>query len=210
MSRLPAELTASVRGVAVYLAVFVALLVPAAAIYAIANGEAEAILTFPLAILNIAVYAITFGQLAGVEVPGLPFGDGSGATFIWLFSDDVDRVLFVLIPLAIASLAVAIAVLARLSADRPRTSRDSFWLVTTFAGAGALLTALSAVTTTSSMFGSGIGGNGGISAISVAPVPWLFLVMAGWGVVTEIAVRTIGRPLAELVPDKILDRLAGS
>ncbi len=210
VSRLPAELRASVRGVAVYLAVFVALLVPAAAIYAIANGEAEAILTFPLAILNIGVYAITFGQLAGVEVPGLAFGDDSGATFIWLFSDDVDRILLVLIPLAIASLAVAVAVLARLSADRPRTSRDSFWLVSTFAGAGALLTALGIVTTTSSTFGSGLGGSGGIFAISLSPVPWLFLVMAAWGVVTEIAVRTVGRPLAELVPGKVLDRLTGS
>jgi hypothetical protein len=210
VSRLPAELTASVRGVAVYLTVFVALLVPAAAIYAIANGEAEAILAFPLAILNLAVYGITFGQLAGFEAPGLAFGDASGAKFVWLFSDDVDRVLFVLIPLVIASLVVAVAVLARLSADRRRTSRDSFWLVATFAGAGALLTALGAVTTTSSTFGSGLDGIGGIFAISLAPVPWLFLVMAGWGVVTEIAVRTIGRPLAELVPDKILDRLAGS
>ena len=211
VSRLPSELTAAVRGVAVYLAVFATLLVPAAAIYAIAHGEAEAILTFPLAILNIAVYAITFGQLAGIELPGLPFADDSGATFIWLFSDDVDNILFVLIPLTIAALALAVAVLARRSSGRPRTSVEAFWLVATFAGAGALLTALSAVTTSTSTFGSGLGEDGGgIFSLSVTPVPWLFLAMAGWGVVTEVAVRTVGRPLAALVPDKILDRLTGS
>lgn len=209
VSHLPSALTESVRGVAVYVAAFVVLLVPTAAIYAIAQGEAEAILVFPLAILNLAVYAITFGQLAGVELAGLPFVDDSGATFIWLFSDDTDGIMYVLIPLSIAALVAAAAVLARRSAGRPRTSIDAFWLVVTFAGTGALFTAVSTVTTSTSSFGSVFGGDGGgIFSISFAPAPWLFLVMAGWGVVTEIVIRTIGRPLAALVPDKILDRLA--
>jgi hypothetical protein len=210
LNQIPSQLTSAVRGVLVYLAVFVVLLVPAVATYAIANGEAEAILALPLAILNLAVYGVTLGQFAGIDSPVLGFPDESGSNFFWLFTNGSEGVFFVLIPLSVVALAVAVAVLARRSADRPRTSLDAFWLVATFAGTGALLTAIAVVGTSTSGFGSGFGDGTAIFDFSFAPVPWFFLVMAGWGVVTELAIRTVGRPLGALVPDKLLDRLAGS
>ncbi|WP_332644614.1 hypothetical protein [Aeromicrobium sp.] len=210
LSHVPTQLAAAVRGVVVYLAAFVVLLVPTAAIYAIVKGEAEAILVFPLAILNLAAYGITFGQFAGVESPVFAFGDDSGARFVWLFSKDVDGFLYVLIPLSLVALAVAVAALTRRSAGRSRTSLDAFWLVATFAGTGALLTALTVVSTSTSSFGAAFGESSETFSISLSLVPWFFLVMAGWGVITEIAIRIVGRPLAAVVPDKLLDRLAGS
>ncbi|MDR7086573.1 hypothetical protein J2X11_001412 [Aeromicrobium panaciterrae] len=211
LNKVPPQLVSAVRGVVVYLAVFVVLLVPAVAIYAVANGEAEAILALPLAILNLAVYGITLGQFAGIDSPILGLRDDeSGPNFFWLFTNSSEGVFFVLIPLSVVALAVAVAVLARRSAGRPRTSLDAFWLVATFAAAGALLTAIGEVGTSTSGFGEPYGSGGALFIFAFAPVPWFFLVMAGWGVVTELAIRTIGRPLAAVAPDKLLDRLAGS
>ncbi|MEV7397539.1 hypothetical protein [Aeromicrobium sp. NPDC092404] len=194
------------RAVLAHFVVFTALAIPAAAIYVAVEGDPEAILVMPVALLDVAVYALTLGHLGALSTGGFGFAFGQSTAesdSLWLFGDDAPKIFLLLIVFAaLATLAAAVTLRLR-NGSAARPASHWVWTPLVFGIAGGLLTFLSTIS-----FGVGGGGGFGGSA-SFGPASWFLLVLAAWGALAEVVSRTFAGALVGLVPAAWQQRLAG-
>jgi hypothetical protein len=200
-SGVPLAARAAWRGLLAHLAVFSVLTVVATIVWVVAQGSPSALIVLPAALGNLLVYAVTFGHLGALAFggAGVFIGEASGTSdTVWMFSADVDKILWLLPVFAVVG-TLASAVVLRRADTAPRTSSHWVWTVVVYAVAGGVLTFLGMA---SSEYGSGYGS----ASASLGPTWWFFAVFAVWGLVAELAARSVAPALAGVVPSAWLDR----
>lgn len=194
------------RGVLTHLVVFSALTIPAAVIWLVIEGDASLLIAVPAAAGNVVVYALTLGHLGALRFAGAGefLGESEGdSDHLWLFSDGVDAIFWLLLAFAVVATLAASVVLHERGKAAPRTTSHWVWAAVVYGLVGGALTFLG---TASTGVGSSFGASG---SASFGPAIWFVLVLAAWGALAELLARTVAPALAGALPPAWVERAVG-